>query len=211
MCDEFIHPGLVSDGALSRRGFGVMAAAAIGGAALPRAALADTPVVEKDVEVRTPDGLCDAALFHPAGKGRWPAVLIWTDIMGLRPAFRDMGRRMAAAGHVVLVPNPFYRSKRAPVIDGPVDFGDPAQRGVLMGYRAAMGGADARRAMRGRISRSSTRSRRRTARGRRACTDIAWAAASPSRPRRRCLAGWRRWAASTAATASSPTGQTART
>ena len=59
-------------------------------------ALAQSNVDEKDVEVKTADGTCDAVLFHPAGKGTWPAVLIWPDIMGLRPAFRDMGRRLAA-------------------------------------------------------------------------------------------------------------------
>ncbi len=141
MCDDIIHQGLVEDSQVSRRTFGAMIAATAGTATMPGMALAAIGVTESDVEVRTPDGVCDAALFHPAGKGSWPAVLIWTDIMGLRPAFRDMGRRMAAAGHVVLVPNPFYRSRRAPVIAGPVDLNDPEQRKTLMGYRAAMGGA----------------------------------------------------------------------
>ena len=63
---------------------------------------------------------------------------MWPDIMGLRPAFRDMGRRLAGEGYVVLVPNPFYRSKRAPVMEGPIDFGNPATREVLLGYRKAM-------------------------------------------------------------------------
>ena len=80
----------------------------------------------------------DAVLFQPAGKGRGPAVLVWPDIMGLRPVFRDLGRRLAAQGYVVLVPNPFYRSKKAPVMEGPIDFGNPDTRKVLMGYRGAM-------------------------------------------------------------------------
>jgi carboxymethylenebutenolidase len=100
--------------------------------------LAQSDVVEKDVEVKTADGTCDAALFHPAGKGSWSAVLIWPDIMGLRPAFRDMGRRLAAQGHVVLVPNPFYRSAHAPVIGEAFDFNNPEQRNRLFGYRSAM-------------------------------------------------------------------------
>lgn len=145
MCDDFIHQGVVEDTSLSRRTFGAMVAAGAGAAVLPGAALAATDVVERDVEVRTPDGLCDAVLFHPAGKGSWPAVLIWTDIMGLRPAFRDMGRRMAALGHVVLVPNPFYRSRRAPVMEGAIDFGDPDTRKRLNEYRTAMGGAEGAR------------------------------------------------------------------
>jgi len=135
MCDEFIHPGLVEDHRLSRRSFGLMTAVA---ASLPASALAQSDVVEKDVEVKTADGTCDAALFRPAGKGSWSAVLIWPDIMGLRPAFRDMGRRLAAQGHVVLVPNPFYRSAHAPVIGESFDFNNPEQRNRLFGYRSAM-------------------------------------------------------------------------
>lgn len=141
MCDDLIHPGSIEDPYISRRTFGAMVAATAGVAALPGVAEAASGVVEKDVQVRTPDGLCDAVLFHPAGKGSWPAVLIWTDIMGLRPAFRDMGHRMAAAGHVVLVPNPFYRSTPAAAMGGKVDFNDPEQRKVLGGYRAAMQGS----------------------------------------------------------------------
>jgi carboxymethylenebutenolidase len=101
-------------------------------------------VVEKDVAVKTADGTSDCALFYPAGKGAWPAVLIWPDIMGLRPAFRDMGRRLAGEGYVVLVVNPFYRSAKSPVIDDKFDFSNPEQRARLTGYRAAIGddGAD---------------------------------------------------------------------
>jgi carboxymethylenebutenolidase len=79
-------------------------------------------VVETDVMIKTPDGTTDAALYHPAGAGPWPGVLMFTDILGLRPAFRGMGRRLASSGYVVVVPNPFYRTKPAPVIEGPFDF-----------------------------------------------------------------------------------------
>ncbi len=88
-------------------------------------------VVESDVTIKTADGSCDAALFHPAGKGKWPAVLIWTDIFGLRPAFRDMGKRLAAQGYTVLIPNPFYRTAKAPGITGPFDFASPTDRAKL--------------------------------------------------------------------------------
>ena len=135
MCDEFIHPGLVSDSRLSRRSFGLATAAVVGVAG---SALAQSNVVEKDVMVKTADGSCDAALFHPAGQGSWPAVLIWPDIMGLRPAFRDIGRRLAGQGYTVLVPNPFYRSAKAPVVGDNFDFGNPEQRNKVMGFRAAM-------------------------------------------------------------------------
>jgi hypothetical protein len=100
MCDEFIHPGLVEDNRLSRRGFGLTAAAL---ASIPGSALAQANVTEKDVSIKTPDGTCDAVLYVPNGQGSWPAVLIWPDIMGLRPAFRDMGRRLAAEGLAVIV------------------------------------------------------------------------------------------------------------
>ena len=135
MCDEFIHPGLVEDPRISRRTFGLIAVAAAGAA---HAAPAKAAVTEKDVLITTPDGTADAALFTPAKAGTYPAVLMWPDIMGLRPAFRDMGRRLADEGYVVLVPNPFYRSKKAPVIEGPVDFSNPAHRETLTGYRKAI-------------------------------------------------------------------------
>jgi carboxymethylenebutenolidase len=76
-------------------------------------------VVEQDVTITTPDGHCDAAYFYPAkghpAKGRYPGVLIWTDVFGLRPVYREFGRRLADSGYAVLVPNPFYRTARAPV------------------------------------------------------------------------------------------------
>lgn len=142
MCDNDIHQGLVEDWSLTRRTFmatGVIAGLATSAAA--RAAAAN--VVETDVSIKTPDGMADAALFHPAGKGPWPAVLVWTDIMGLRPVFREMGRRLAAEGYVVLVPNPFYRSRKAPVIDGAFNFNDPESRKLLFGYRGQISDAGA--------------------------------------------------------------------
>ena len=140
MCDDFIHPGLVTDSRLSRRSFGLMTVASAGVASAP--ALAQNSmganVAEKDVTVKTADGNCDAVLYHPTGQGSWPAVLVWPDIMGLRPAFRDLGRRLAGQGYVVLVPNPFYRSAKAPVIGDGADFSNPETRTKLSGYRAAM-------------------------------------------------------------------------
>ncbi|MBN8831410.1 MAG: dienelactone hydrolase family protein [Sphingomonadales bacterium] len=132
MCDNEINQGLIEDWSLTRRNFVALAAAA----GLASGACAAETVIEKDVSVKTPDGEADAALFHPPGKGPWPAVLIWPDIMGLRPVFREMGRRLAAQGYVVLVPNPFYRSARANAIRG--DFSNPDDRQKLFGYRGAM-------------------------------------------------------------------------
>ena len=136
MCDDDIHQGLVHDPRLSRRGFGLMAAA-VGGLTATAAHAQDT-VVETDVAIKTPDGVCDAALFYPKGKGTWPAVLVWPDIMSLRPVFRDMGRRLAAAGYVVLVPNLYYRTRKAPVIDGTFDFNKPDDRAKLMTLRTTV-------------------------------------------------------------------------
>ena len=135
MCDDDIHVGLIYDPTVSRRTFGLAAVAVAG---LGSAAHAQTNVVEKDIEVKTADGTADAALFYPSGKGTWPAVLIWTDIAGLRPAFRDMGRRLASQGYVVLVPNPFYRSVKGVVATPGFDFSKPEDRARVMGYRQAM-------------------------------------------------------------------------
>src|SRR6201995_4544571 len=140
MCDDEIHQGLV-DPSFSRRAFGLSAAAAATLAAT--LAHAQDSVVEKDVDVKTPDGTADAALFYPKGKGKWPAVLIWTDILGLRPVFRDMGRRLAAQGYVVLVPNPFYRKGRAPGVTEGLDFGKPDDRPKFMALAGSITGPNA--------------------------------------------------------------------
>jgi carboxymethylenebutenolidase len=135
MCDDDIHPGLVHDPRLSRRAFGLLTVAATGVATV---AQADDTVEEKDVEVKTPDGVADAALFYPKAKGKWPAVLLWPDVMSLRPVFRDMGRRLAAAGYVVLVPNLYYRVKKAPVVEGTFNFANPDDRAKLTPMRASV-------------------------------------------------------------------------
>jgi len=137
MCDRDIHQGLVESWDLTRRGFVVTGALAAGAASSAVSAATDS-VVEKDVMVKTPDGEADSVLFYPAGKGPWPAVLMWPDILGLRPTFRDMGRRLASSGYVILVPNPFYRSKRAPVVEGAFDFNNTEQRNALFALRGAM-------------------------------------------------------------------------
>jgi carboxymethylenebutenolidase len=116
---------------------GLATAAAAGGSGIVSAA--EHQVVERDVEVKTADGTCDAALFHPA-VGRFPGVLVWTDVFGLRPAFRDIGRRLAAQGYTVLVPNPFYRTARAPVVEDAshFDFTNPADRAKIQQWTGPM-------------------------------------------------------------------------
>ena len=136
MCDEFIHQGLTHDPTVSRRAFitGTAASVMLSSAA----AKAQDKVVEKDVNVPMASGVSDSALFYPQGKGPWPAVLVWTDILGLRPVFREMGRRLAAQGYVVLVPNPFYRNAKAPLVDGSFDFSKPEDRAKVMPMAQAL-------------------------------------------------------------------------
>jgi carboxymethylenebutenolidase len=118
MCDkdhfEEDLENAIRDGRVSRRDFGSLTAGAGLAMMLPRAANAQA-VTEKDVEIRTPDGVCDAYFVHPQS-GAHAAVLVWPDILGLRPAFRQMGKRLAESGYSVLTVNPFYRGKRAPVV-----------------------------------------------------------------------------------------------
>ena len=117
-------------GEVTRRRFGAMALSAGLVAALPKHANA-AQTTGTDVEVKTPDGVADAYFVHPA-KGKFPGVLIWPDIFGLRPAFKDMATRLAESGYSVLVINPFYRTKKAPTAPDHADFNDPATREALM-------------------------------------------------------------------------------
>ena len=126
---------------LSRRQFGALTLGVGLTALLPR--LADAAETsESEVEIKTPDGSCDAYIVHPV-KGRYPAVLIWPDIFGLRPAFRQMGKRLAESGYTVLVINPFYRTKKAPTAPEHPDFGDPATRQALMSLAGTLSPATA--------------------------------------------------------------------
>jgi carboxymethylenebutenolidase len=137
MCDSDNHQGFIVDTNFSRRSVVLTLSSAAALAGLPTAAFAAN-VTETDVMVPTPDGSADAVLFHPAGSGSWPAVLMWPDILGLRPVFRDMGRRLASAGYTVLVPNPFYRTRRAPIVTGPFDFNDPKQVQPLLALKTTL-------------------------------------------------------------------------
>jgi carboxymethylenebutenolidase len=101
-------------GSVTRKQFGIMLGAGVA-MLLPQVANAVT-VVESDVTVTTPDGSADCYFVHPA-TGTAPGVLMWPDIFGLRPAFRQMGKRLAESGYSVLVVNPFYRVKKAPTAE----------------------------------------------------------------------------------------------
>lgn len=137
MCDEITvketNAFLKASGVLSRRQFHGLTGAAALAAMLPKAANA-ADVTESDVTIETPDGTADCYFVHPSA-GKAPAVLIWPDILGLRPAFRAMGKRLAESGYAVLVVNPFYRSAKAPVVAEGASFQDADVRQKVMGYR----------------------------------------------------------------------------
>lgn len=124
--DEFAH----RSGDLTRRQFGAMALGAGLAAVLPTLANA-AQTKGADVAIKTPDGVADAYFVHPPA-GKYPGVLIWPDIFGLRPAFEAMATRLAESGYSVLVINPFYRTKKAPTAPDHPDFNDPAIRQALM-------------------------------------------------------------------------------
>ena len=120
---------------LGRRDFVAVAA---GLAAAATASAANVEVLETDVEIKTPDGACDAAFIHPKS-GSHPGVLIWADAFGLRPVTRDMGKRLAAEGYSVLVPNPFYRVSKAPFTDASgFNFQNPADMAKIMPLMASV-------------------------------------------------------------------------
>ncbi len=140
---EKLHKGGAD---LSRRDFLALSVAAGLAAAAGSTLAAAQQVVETDVTIKMPDGTCDAAFIHPPS-GSHPGVLIWADAFGLRPAMRDIGKRIAAEGYSVLVPNPFYRVAKAPVFDNPSSFdyqnqADMAKLKPLMASVNAPGAAE---------------------------------------------------------------------
>ena len=133
MCDEHFEEDLTNYmrfPPLTRR---QLAAASIGAGLalmLPRAADA-LDVKESDVNVTTPDGVADCHFVHPT-TGASAGVIVWPDILGLRPAFRQMGKRLAESGYAVLTVNPFYRQKKAPVVPAGSSFADQSTRDIVM-------------------------------------------------------------------------------
>ena len=133
MCDEQTQEDaddFLSRAGVTRRQFGKLSAAAGLAMMLPQVANAQD-VTETDVEVTTPDGVADCYFVHPSN-GQHPAVLVWPDILGLRPAFRAMGKRLAQSGYSVLVVNPFYRDARSPVVGEGASFGQAETRNIVL-------------------------------------------------------------------------------
>jgi len=128
----------------SRRDFIALSVAAGLVAAAGPALAASLPVVEDEVTIKTADGACDAAFIHPAS-GAYAGVLVWPDAFGLRPAMRDIGKRIAAEGYSVLVPNPFYRIGKAPMYESGAgfDFQNAADMAKLRPLMASINAAGA--------------------------------------------------------------------
>jgi len=141
MCDDITE--LENQGfyekLLTRRDFNLLA----GGAAISVAFTGCAPgepaegLVENDVIIDTPDGQADAYFAHPA-KGKHAAVLIWPDIVGLRPAFKMMAKRLAGDGYAALVVNPYYRQVQAPLVEVGQTFRDPGVREKIVPYARAL-------------------------------------------------------------------------
>jgi carboxymethylenebutenolidase len=125
MCERDSSDDILRNNELSRRQFSTLGISATLAAMLPAVAAA-AEVTESEVEIKTPDGTCDAHFVHPAKATA--AVLVWPDIWGLRPAFRAMGKRLAESGYAVLTVNPFYRSIK----------GAPASREDAFGYARSL-------------------------------------------------------------------------
>jgi carboxymethylenebutenolidase len=140
MCDQDHYDDAVkrymASGNVTRREFGALSLGAGVAALLPRTANAQA-VTESDVKITTPDGVADCYFVHPA-KGAHAGVLVWPDILGLRPAFRSMGKRLAESGYSVLTVNPFYRQKPSPVVPAGASFADPEVRKIVMPLAQAL-------------------------------------------------------------------------
>lgn len=139
MCDELTvkdDEAYLSKAGISRRNFGKIGAGATLAMMLPPVANAQD-VVEQEVMVSTPDGEADCYFVHPAS-GAHAAVIVWPDIMSIRPSFRLMGKRLAQSGYSVLVVNPYYRTVNGRITPEGGSFGDPAIREILMPHARSL-------------------------------------------------------------------------
>ncbi|MDA0679694.1 MAG: dienelactone hydrolase family protein [Proteobacteria bacterium] len=139
MCDELTAKDTedyVRRKGLTRRDFNKRSAGVALAMLLPPVANA-LDVVEQDVVVQTPDGMADCYFVHPAS-GKHAAVIVWPDIVSIRPAFRAMGKRLAESGYSVLVVNPYYRTVKGQVVPDGKGFRDPGIRELLMPHAQSL-------------------------------------------------------------------------
>jgi carboxymethylenebutenolidase len=142
MCDETTsetHDRALAARGLSRREFAALGAAAALGACASNGSErpGEQELTEQTVRITTQDGIADAFFVHPA-KGKWPGVIMWPDIAGLRDAMKIMARRLASSGHAVLVVNQYYRSQPAPVMESFSEFMNPEGRKKAMALYATV-------------------------------------------------------------------------
>ena len=135
MCDDLTaheeEAALAAVG-LNRRQFAAISAAGVLAACTgsQSEAKARTGLSESSVAITTPDGTVDAFFVRPA-KGKHPAVIMWPDVAGLRPAYLEMGRQLASAGYAVLVVNHYYRSAKAPIFGSMAEWRTPEGQAKL--------------------------------------------------------------------------------
>ncbi len=143
MCDETTeteNAAWLAHRAFDRREFSLIGVSAASLALFPGCASSTTPAAgtaSRTVVIDTPEGKADAFFVHPA-EGRHPAVLLWPDVAGLRPAYEIMATRLAGAGHAVLVVNPYYRSARAPIFKAFAEWRTEAGQAKLAPMRATL-------------------------------------------------------------------------
>jgi len=143
MCDQHTHDNL--DAMLARRGltrrqFAAMGATTALVACAPAGKAAASDLDERDVAIATADGTADGFFVAPA-KGPSPGVIMWPDIAGLRDAYKVMARRLAGAGYAVFVPNPYYRSAKAPILNSLSEWFEPEKQARLKPMMALVDGA----------------------------------------------------------------------
>ena len=139
MCDDLTNKDVedyLKKHGLTRRQFSIGSAGAALALMLPPVANA-VDVVEQDVTIETPDGQADCYFVHPA-EGRHAAVIVWPDIVSIRPAFRAMGKRLAESGYSVLVVNPYYRTHQGQIVPDGKTFRDPGIRDLLMPHARSL-------------------------------------------------------------------------
>jgi len=139
MCDDLTNQDIEDhfrQQGITRRQFNVAGAGAALSMLLPGVANA-LDVVEQDVMVETPDGMADSYLVHPK-EGAHAAVIVWPDIVSIRPAFRAMGKRLAESGYSVLVVNPYYRTHKGQIVPDGKTFRDPGVRDLLMPHARSL-------------------------------------------------------------------------
>lgn len=89
-------------------------------------------MVEKFIEIKTADGICEAFIYHPKdNKAKLPAVLMYMDAIGIRPVMKEIAKKLSSKGYLVLLPNLFYRQSKIPVLHGLKEKMTPEDMGKL--------------------------------------------------------------------------------